>query len=136
MIGKVINTGNGYVVKNQHKDLPLNTSGKFVNKVIDNINKDGFVFIEFEVETVTEGTNEFDFTETDVASVLKIYNDDFGTNKESISSANYRHNKNKYPIGGFAPGFYSCRCLSCNSDFIGDKRAVQCEICAINMMLV
>lgn len=38
--------------------------------------------------------------------------------------------KKKYPIGGFAPGNYTCKCVSCKENFIGDKRAVQCENCA------
>ena len=38
----------------------------------------------------------------------------------------------KYPIGGYAPGNYSNTCLECQESFIGDKRAVQCEPCAIN----
>jgi len=40
--------------------------------------------------------------------------------------------KIKYPIGGFAPGNYSGKCANCKEEFIGDKRAVQCEPCAIN----
>lgn len=43
------------------------------------------------------------------------------------------HNpKIKYPIGGFAPGMYMCKCSNCGDEFFGDKRAVQCEPCAIN----
>jgi hypothetical protein len=37
----------------------------------------------------------------------------------------------KYPIGGYAPGFYTCNCITCKQQFMGDKRAVQCESCAI-----
>lgn len=37
----------------------------------------------------------------------------------------------KYPIGGYAPGNYQCRCCDCGEVFIGDKRAVQCEPCAV-----
>lgn len=37
----------------------------------------------------------------------------------------------KYPIVGFAPGRYMCKCVSCEAVFYGDKRAVQCEPCAI-----
>ena len=40
--------------------------------------------------------------------------------------------KIKYPIGGYAPGYYSNTCVSCNEDFMGDKLARQCEPCAIN----
>ena len=40
--------------------------------------------------------------------------------------------KIKYPIGGFAPGHYINKCVSCNEDFMGDKYARQCESCAIN----
>jgi hypothetical protein len=39
----------------------------------------------------------------------------------------------KYPIGGYAPGNYMCSCSTCKKEFIGDKRAVQCEPCAISM---
>jgi hypothetical protein len=40
----------------------------------------------------------------------------------------------KYPIGGYAPGNYMCNCVTCKSTFQGDKRAVQCETCAIEMV--
>lgn len=40
--------------------------------------------------------------------------------------------KVKYPIGGYAPGYYMCKCVDCGNGFMGDKRAVQCEPCAIN----
>lgn len=35
-----------------------------------------------------------------------------------------------YPIGGYAPGNYTCNCVTCKKQFIGDKRAVQCKDCA------
>lgn len=38
--------------------------------------------------------------------------------------------ENKYPIGGYAPGNYQCKCVTCGGGFIGDKRAVQCHPCA------
>lgn len=37
----------------------------------------------------------------------------------------------KYPIGGYAPGSYQCKCCTCGNSFIGEKRAVQCEPCAV-----
>jgi len=39
----------------------------------------------------------------------------------------------QYPIGGYAPGFYSCKCVNCKIEFTVDKRAVQCKPCAIKM---
>lgn len=39
--------------------------------------------------------------------------------------------ENKYPIGGYAPGNYHNRCTTCERSFFGDKRAVQCEPCAV-----
>ena len=39
----------------------------------------------------------------------------------------------KYPIGGYAPGYYGCTCVTCKTEFMGDKRAVQCEPCAVSM---
>lgn len=40
----------------------------------------------------------------------------------------------KYPIDGYAPGYYMCTCSTCKKQFQGDKRAVQCEPCAIEMI--
>jgi len=37
----------------------------------------------------------------------------------------------QYPIGGYAPGYYDCTCTTCKTKFTGDKRAFQCEPCAI-----
>ena len=42
--------------------------------------------------------------------------------------------KIEYPIGGYAPGHYICKCCNCQEEFTGDKRAVQCEPCAINLI--
>lgn len=43
----------------------------------------------------------------------------------------------KYPRGGFAPGdYWHKECVTCKHEFIGDKRAVQCEICASEMVTV
>ena len=39
----------------------------------------------------------------------------------------------KYPIGGYAPGNYTCNCVTCKQEFMGDKYARQCEPCAIKM---
>lgn len=40
----------------------------------------------------------------------------------------------KYPIIGYAPGSYYCRCATCGDQFTGDKLAVQCHPCAINTL--
>jgi hypothetical protein len=40
----------------------------------------------------------------------------------------------KYTIGGFAPGNHIFRCITCEYSFFGDKTAVQCEKCAIEMV--
>lgn len=40
----------------------------------------------------------------------------------------------KYPIGGFVPGNHIFRCITCKYAFFGDKRSVQCEACAIEMV--
>lgn len=38
--------------------------------------------------------------------------------------------KIKYPLVGYAPGNYQCKCATCGFTFLGDKQAVQCEPCA------
>ena len=45
--------------------------------------------------------------------------------------AKYSETTPVYPIGGYAPGNYSCICTSCDKEFMGDKRAVQCKECAV-----
>lgn len=46
-----------------------------------------------------------------------------------------KKSKVNYPIGGFAPGHYISKCSLCAEEFIGDKRSVQCEPCAINSVV-
>jgi hypothetical protein len=36
-----------------------------------------------------------------------------------------------FRLFNFATGSYTCRCCICGSNFLGDKRAVQCLACAI-----
>lgn len=36
-----------------------------------------------------------------------------------------------WPLGGYAPGGYSCTCVDCGDQFVGDKRSNQCLDCAI-----
>ena len=81
MIGKVIHDGEKYVVKNQYSDLPLKPNGPNENQLIEMVEKQGFAFVDFEVDTIAEGTNEFDVMDTDVAVILKVYNEDFVTPK-------------------------------------------------------
>jgi hypothetical protein len=38
-----------------------------------------------------------------------------------------------WPLGGYAPGNYYCKCCFCGNDFTGDKRSAQCLECAIKM---
>jgi hypothetical protein len=34
-------------------------------------------------------------------------------------------------LGGWAPGSYMGKCLDCGGEIIGDKRASQCFVCAV-----
>lgn len=43
-----------------------------------------------------------------------------------------KKSKIRYPIGAYAPGYYTSTCTSCKESFMGDKYARQCEPCAIN----
>ena len=42
--------------------------------------------------------------------------------------------KLNYPIRGYAKGNYICKCNNCKTEFMCDKRATECESCAINLM--
>jgi hypothetical protein len=35
-----------------------------------------------------------------------------------------------WPLGGYAPGNYTCKCVRCGNQFEGDKRAYECLECA------
>ena len=41
----------------------------------------------------------------------------------------------QYPINGFAPGHYNCVCYACDEVFTGDKRAICCEPCALDIIV-
>jgi hypothetical protein len=71
---------------------------------------------------------------------VKIINNETGNYREFDSTPNLlykiiipQEEPKQYPIGGYAPGYYSCTCVTCKKEFTGDKRAVQCEPCAIQM---
>lgn len=49
------------------------------------------------------------------------------TDRESV--------KQKWPVGGYAPGSYWCKCHQCENTFTGDKRAFQCPDCVIRELL-
>lgn len=36
-----------------------------------------------------------------------------------------------WPLAGYTPGPYSCKCLSCDKEFQGDKRATFCLECSV-----
>lgn len=38
-----------------------------------------------------------------------------------------------WPLYGYAPGNYICRCNHCNDQFDGDKRSLHCLTCAASM---
>ena len=37
-----------------------------------------------------------------------------------------------WPLGGYAPGNYLCKCHACEKQFNGDKRAITCIECAVS----
>lgn len=39
-----------------------------------------------------------------------------------------------WPLAGYAPGGYMCRCRTCKAQFDGDKRAVTCLPCAVSQV--
>jgi hypothetical protein len=44
--------------------------------------------------------------------------------------ANEKITERKWPLAGYAPGGYTCKCRQCGREFIGDKRASNCLPCA------
>jgi len=71
--------------------------------------------------------------------IEKEYNEERIIDGKDIGDYRYKiiipqEKPKQYPIGSYAPGNYTCKCITCNQQFMGDKRAVQCEPCAIEMV--
>jgi hypothetical protein len=103
--------------------------------------KDGIQAIDDEFLEWFVKNPSCEFVKTDKVDTFKKTNEVY---VDEITGGNYyeiiKHNKiilpqeeAKYPIGGYAPGYYGCTCVTCKKEFTGDKRAVQCEPCAIKM---
>jgi hypothetical protein len=83
------------------------------------------------------------FVKNSSCKFVEVINDTYTVGEMSKLPLGTRNHKYKliipqeepkqYPMGGFAPGFYSCKCVNCKIEFTGDKRAVQCKPCAIKM---
>ena len=41
----------------------------------------------------------------------------------------------RWPVGGYAPGDYTCKCTTCGQPFIGAKKATTCADCTIQSLL-
>ena len=111
--------------------LSPNNSLRFLNAIQNYVFDYGHARVEFRIETLGTGTDEFDVIDQDFALIEKVYDLSFGTTKESVSIATERHNKNQYPIGGFIPGSQTKTCSCCQNYFVGDQNSNQCEICAL-----
>ncbi|RVO41323.1 DNA-binding response regulator [Sinorhizobium meliloti] len=42
-------------------------------------------------------------------------------------------NMKPWPLRGYAPGNYMCKCILCGCEFQGDKRAMECLECAVSL---
>jgi hypothetical protein len=84
-------------------------------------------FLEWFVKNPSCESVEVDRDEREVGNHLGGIATEYGDYKIIIP----KEEPKQYPIGGYAPGFYRCTCVTCEQSFMGDKRAVQCESCAI-----
>lgn len=77
--------------------------------------------------------------EVEVEKYYRVKSGNIQDHKDGLAGYEYYEYKiiipqeesRQYPIGGYAPGLYSCTCITCETVFMGDKRSVQCEPCAI-----
>jgi hypothetical protein len=97
-----------------HNDIPFENTG----------NKPGMTFREVIIMMAKEHPEQLaDILEKTRISKLNTENSfiiEYGLN----SVQNFR-------LFNFATGSYNCTCIYCKSNFIGDKRAMQCLSCAI-----
>jgi len=105
--------------------------------VTDWLDKYGDPKIEKQVEQeakimVEKETKPHSFCATPEEKCTMSYCDDNGCQNRKRNLVETK----LYPIGGYAPGNYMCNCSTCKTQFIGDKRAVQCESCAVEMVKI
>jgi hypothetical protein len=104
------------------------------------------IVLTSDMKLITDGIKEInnDFLMTLCENHFNFYNIEaekvpmLSNNGRALYGYSYnpiiRKKESKYPIGGFATGNYMCNCTTCKKQFMGDKRAVQCEPCAIEMI--
>ena len=121
MVGKLFFLDDGPILKTVEGDFFIKNN---IEKKIKNICLEyGYVWVEYEKNT------------KQLITLTKFYDVYFGTTKESVSIATNRYENNKYPMGGFLHGFSNKKCLTCGSDYIGDKGSTECEPCGINNLI-
>jgi hypothetical protein len=137
MTGKVISKDGKLFLLSHLGNLMVspNNLDNTIKKLQEKINKNNFAWVEYVVETIGVDSDEFDIIDSDVAVIENIYNDDFGRLSEGVSVVTERSAKNKYPIGGYKPGYYTNKCKLCSHYFAGDKNTTQCEPCAIESLI-
>ncbi len=105
--------------------------------------------LKYKIIIPKEESKQIYYNTVGVENGIHVIKGQFNTQKEALGLANELNRKfpdlyydwnetlikiePKYPIGGYAPGSYGCTCVTCKTEFMGDKRAVQCEPCAIKM---
>ena len=117
MVGKVIIENEMVVVLSPQGNHILQKNNTYYNVVLDRLSLELPVWVEF--------------SNDDDVKILTLYDYTFGTHLEGVSMATSRYDKNKYPMGGFLPGYHMLVCGDCKLDFVGDKKSTQCEVCGI-----
>lgn len=115
-------------------------SPEYIQQFIEEYNNDNVKDIEIAMNEVTIQESSSKYENNDILVNGDIVNSINYTLTEVIDKTVEKYNKPKltngfitiieYPIGGYAPGNYTCNCITCKKQFVGDKRAVQCIDCA------
>jgi hypothetical protein len=125
----VTNSGGIAIGAEYCKKIILTTDSDLIEKGIQAIDND---FLEWFVKNPS-----CEYVRTDLVPVNEFGSEitvgSYGFDKFKYKIIIPQEEPKKYPIGGYAPGFYSCKCVTCKKEFMGDKRAVQCEPCAIKI---
>jgi hypothetical protein len=137
MTGKVINKDGELYLVTYTGSLPVSPTNlqDTLIKLEKRLLNENSVWVEFIVDTIAVGSDEFNVIDSDVAIIEKIYSIDFGTRKELVSDAHNRYKNKTYPLRGFTPGYSNCKCTICNNDFIGSDSSTECELCVMESLL-
>lgn len=111
----------GRILEIENKNFVLRNKKYLVLDVLTSKNFNNKTWVEFEI------------VDNNSCVVTKVYDENFGTSLENVSSAYFRYENNEYPINGFFLGSDTIICGKCEKQYVGSKKSKNCEPCGLKL---